>query len=175
MKNPITPTNREVKLTDQDFIVSKTDLKGRIVYANRLFMHISGYSESELLGKAHNIVRHPDMPRGVFHLLWQTVMQGNECFAYVKNLCKSGDHYWVLANITPDYNAQDQIIGYYSVRRNPTREAVDFFTALYRDMLAAEQRAGTKDGIAQSSKILDKTIKEHGFDNYETFVFSHQA
>ncbi|MET0067100.1 MAG: PAS domain-containing protein [Candidatus Thiodiazotropha sp.] len=175
MKNPIAPTNREVTVNAEDFIVSKTDLKGRITYANRLFMEISGYREIELLGEQHNIVRHPDMPRGIFHLLWQTVMQGNECFAYVKNLCKYGDHYWVLANITPDYDARDQIIGYYSVRRCATRDAVEYFTALYREMRTAEQRAGTREAIAASSEILETAIKEQGFENYESFIFGHQA
>ncbi|MCG7947778.1 MAG: PAS domain S-box protein, partial [Candidatus Thiodiazotropha taylori] len=93
MKNGIQPTNREVLVSERDFIVSKTDTKGRIVYANRLFMKISGYREAELLGKQHNLLRHPDMPRGVFHLLWSKIMQGEECFAYIKNLCKNGDHY----------------------------------------------------------------------------------
>ncbi|MET0089775.1 MAG: PAS domain-containing protein [Candidatus Thiodiazotropha sp.] len=175
MKNPITPTNREVTINAQDFIVSKTDLKGRIVYANRLFMETSGYREVELLGEQHNIVRHPDMPRGVFNLLWQTIMQGQECFAYVKNLCKNGDYYWVLANITPDFDARDKIIGYYSVRRRPTREAVAYFTELYRDMHAAEQRAGSREAISASTKILEKAIKEQGFDNYESFILSHPA
>ncbi len=175
MKNPIVPTNREVMINAQDFIVSKTDLKGRIVYANRLFMQISGYRESELLGEQHNIVRHPDMPRGIFHLLWQTITQGKECFAYVKNLCKNGDHYWVLANITPDFDAREKIIGYYSVRRRPSREAVEFFTALYREMHAAELRAGSREAIPASTKVLEKAIKDQRFDNYESFILSHPA
>ena len=173
MKNNSLPTNREVVVSEHDFIVSKTDPKGRIVYANRLFMKISGYREEELLGRQHNIVRHPDMPRGLFHLLWQTVMQRRECFAYVKNLCKNGDHYWVLANVTPDYGANDEIIGYFSVRRKPRAEAVEYFSGLYRDMLAAETRAGPAGAIAASTQVLEKAIHEQGFEQYETFVFGH--
>ncbi|MET0010697.1 MAG: PAS domain-containing protein [Candidatus Thiodiazotropha sp. 6PLUC4] len=175
MKNRIVPTNREVQVNEHDFIVSKSDPKGRIVYANRLFMKISGYREDELLGQQHNILRHPDMPRGLFHVLWRSITQGQECFAFVKNLCKNGDHYWVLANITPDYDAQDRVIGYFSVRRKPSREAVDFFSGLYRQMLSAESVSGTKDAIVASTELLNEAIQDQGFENYETFVFSHQT
>jgi PAS domain S-box-containing protein len=175
MKNGITPTNKEVQVSEHDFIVSKTDTQGRIVYANRLFMKVSGYREEELLGKQHNILRHPDMPRGLFHLMWNTISQRQECFAFVKNLCKNGDHYWVLANVTPDYNTNDQIIGYFSVRRKPNREAVDYFSGLYRKMLSAETSAGPRAAIAASTEVLNATIHDQGFENYETFVFSYQT
>ncbi|MCG7871467.1 MAG: PAS domain-containing protein [Candidatus Thiodiazotropha lotti] len=175
MKNGIQPTNREVLVSERDFIVSKTDTKGRIVYANRLFMKISGYREAELLGKQHNLLRHPDMPRGVFHLLWSKIMQGHECFAYIKNLCKNGDHYWVLANVTPDYDPMDQIIGYFSVRRKPSREAVDYFNGLYQQMLSTETRAGPKNAVTASTELLNQAINDQGFENYETFVFGHQT
>jgi PAS domain-containing protein len=84
MKRAITPTAVERKLREDDFIVSKTDLKGRITYGNRIFTDISGYTEAELLGSQHNIIRHPDMPRAVFKLPWDTINTGSECFAYVK-------------------------------------------------------------------------------------------
>lgn len=112
MKGIIVPTGREVFLHNKDYIVSKTDTKGRIVYVNREFMRISGFSESELLGRQHNIIRHPGMPRGIFKLLWDVIAAGSECFAYVKNLCKNGDHYWVLANVSPDFDKQGEIIGF---------------------------------------------------------------
>ncbi|MCU7947140.1 MAG: PAS domain-containing protein, partial [Candidatus Thiodiazotropha sp. (ex Cardiolucina cf. quadrata)] len=104
MKRSITPTNHETVMDDGDFIVSKTDLKGHITYANRVFMRMAQYKESELLGVQHNIIRHPDMPRGVFRLLWNTIESGKECFAYVKNMSKNGDFYWVYANVTVDYD-----------------------------------------------------------------------
>ncbi len=175
MKNRVQPTNREVLVSEHDFIVSKTDTKGRIVYANRLFMKISGYREAELLGQQHNLLRHPDMPRAVFHLLWSKISEGHECFAFIKNLCKNGNHYWVLANVTPDYDTQDRISGYFSVRRKPRREAVDFFSGLYREMLSAETRAGPKNAIGASTELLNQAITDQGFENYETFVFGHQA
>ena len=86
MKPRITPTNIEHQLEADDFIVSKTDTRGRITYCNRIFMKIAGYSEAQLLGKQHNIIRHPDMPRSVFKMLWDTIEGGREFFGYVKNL-----------------------------------------------------------------------------------------
>ena len=89
----IKPTGVERFFDDDDIIVSKTDLKGKITYANRVFSQVSGYTEPELIGQPHNLIRHPDMPRCVFKLLWDTVQDGREIFAYVVNLCKGGDHY----------------------------------------------------------------------------------
>ena len=135
MKPSITPIDREIRLGDDEFIVSKTDTKGIITYCNRVFMHIAGYSEAELLGKQHNIVRHPDMPRGVFRFLWQTLQDGEEFFGYVKNMCKSGAYYWVFANVTPDYDARGRVVGYYSVRRKPSDQAIAALAPIYKEML----------------------------------------
>ncbi|MBT2969900.1 MAG: PAS domain-containing protein [Candidatus Thiodiazotropha sp. (ex Ctena orbiculata)] len=172
MKGIIVPTGREVLLKNDDFIVSKTDTKGRIVYVNREFMRISGFSESELLGRQHNIIRHPGMPRGIFKLLWDFIAAGNECFAYVKNLCKNGDHYWVLAHVTPDFNKQGEIIGFFSVRRKPNQHAVDYFSQLYEKLIKAEQEAGTRRALAASSALIDQAVEEQGFENYQSFILS---
>jgi len=150
MKNPITPTGVELKMREDDFIVSKTDLKGRITYGNRIFIEFSGFSEAELLGSQHNIVRHPDMPRGVFKLLWDTIQSGRECFAYVKNMSRNGSHYWVLANVTPSLDAQGKPVGYLSVRRKPRQEAVAAIAAVYQTMLDVERQAGPKNAPADS-------------------------
>ena len=116
-------------------IVSKTDTKGRITYANAVFRHIADYSEEELLGAPHSILRHPDMPRCVFKLLWDTISTGNEIFAYVINRAKNGDHYWVFAHVTPSFDKTGKIISYHSSRRVPRRDAIDKksfpFTAAY--------------------------------------------
>lgn len=93
MTNQTLPTDRERLLREEAFIVSKTDIKGRITYFNRIFIDISWYGEKELLCSQHNIVRRPDMPRGASHLLWETLNQGQEFFGYVKNLCKDGSFY----------------------------------------------------------------------------------
>jgi aerotaxis receptor len=93
MKPKITPTNVEVRFSPDEIIVSKTDLKGRITYANRVFMRVADYSEDDLLGVQHNIVRHPDMPRGAFRHLWDTIQRGEEWFGFVKNMTAKGHYY----------------------------------------------------------------------------------
>ena len=167
----IAPTQQERVMREQDFLVSKTDLKGRITYGNRIFIEFSGYSEAELLGKQHNIVRHPDMPRGVFKFLWDTIQQKRECFAYVKNMSKDGGFYWVFANVTPSYDERGEVSGYFSVRRKPKASGIAAVTGLYRLMLEAEQRAGSKDACAASLDLLNRVLADKGVD-YDTFILS---
>ncbi|MCO4756371.1 MAG: PAS domain-containing protein [Oceanospirillaceae bacterium] len=171
MKPSITPIDREIRLGDDEFIVSKTDTKGIITYCNRVFMHIAGYSEAELLGKQHNIVRHPDMPRGVFRFLWQTLQDGEEFFGYVKNMCKSGAYYWVFANVTPDYDARGRVVGYYSVRRKPSEQAIAALGPIYKEMLELEARTGAKDGPDASIRLLQEKLDAMG-TTYNDLVMS---
>lgn len=171
MKRAIQPTQQEVAMREGDFIVSRTDLKGRITYGNRIFVEFSKYSIGELLGSQHNIIRHPDMPRGVFKFLWDTIAAERECFAYVKNMAKDGSYYWVFANVTADYDANGKPSGYFSVRRQPKRGAVDAIADLYRSMLAEEQRAGARDACAASLEWLNRTLQQKGV-TYEEFILS---
>lgn len=171
MKYNVTPINKVREMHDNDFIVSKTDLKGKIEYANRIFMDYAQMSEKELLGKPHNIIRHPDMPRSIFKLLWETVQSGKEIFAYVKNMAKDGSAYWVLANVTPVRNEKEEIVGYYSVRRKPSKKALDLIIPLYRTMLEEEKRNEGKNQIDASMKILNSFLKEKGI-SYEEFILS---
>ncbi len=107
MKEPtIQPTGIERTFKEDEIIVSKTDLKGIITYANRTFLDVALYREDEVLGMPHSIIRHPDMPRCVFKLLWDTIEEGNEIIAYVKNMAKNGDFYWVFAHVTPTFNGE---------------------------------------------------------------------
>lgn len=158
-------------MRDQDFIVSKTDPRGRIVYANRIFMEFAGYSEKELLGTQHNIVRHPDMPRSVFKFMWETLESGREFFGYVKNMASDGSFYWVFANVTPTFDTQGRIKGYYSVRRRPNAEAVRQVGQLYADMLAAERAAGPKNAIDTARRMLDDSLRSRNV-SYEEFVLA---
>jgi PAS domain S-box-containing protein len=158
-------------MRENDFIVSKTDLKGRITYGNRIFIEFSGYSENELIGTQHNVIRHPDMPRAVFKLLWDTIAQGKECFAYVKNLAKDGSFYWVFANVTPSYDDNGNIIGYLSVRRKPKASGVKIMTEVYKAMLEAEEKAGAKNAIEASTKLLVDILNEKGM-SYEELVLA---
>ena len=169
MKSKVEPTSNEKVMRENDFIVSKTDLKGRITYGNEIFIEYSGYSESELLGAQHNIIRHPDMPRGVFKFLWDNIAAGTEVFAYVKNMSKDGSFYWVFANVTPDYDAAGNIIGYLAVRRAPKRSAVQVLDGLYKLMLEAEQKAGPKDACDASLALLVSVLNEKGM-SYEELI-----
>ena len=172
MKPAITPNNNEKKLGDNDFIVSKTDSSGRITYANRIFMEIAGYPEHELLGVQHNIIRHPDMPRGVFRFMWNTLKSGEEFFGFAKNLCADGGYYWVFANITPDYDNSGKLQGYYSVRRNPPRTALEVIIPIYREMLAIEKRNSVKEAPDLSLDYLTGLVKQTGAKNYNSLVLS---
>ncbi|MDX1354013.1 MAG: PAS domain-containing protein, partial [Halomonas venusta] len=123
MRNNQPVTQREIELQSDDFLVSRTDLKGRITYANPAFIEISGFQYEELIGAPHNLIRHPDMPPAAFENLWQTVKSGETWRGLVKNRCKNGDHYWVSASVTPIIE-DDQVVGYASVRVQATREAI---------------------------------------------------
>ncbi|MCX6548102.1 MAG: PAS domain S-box protein [Acidobacteria bacterium] len=170
VKRPL-PTQQERVLGEDDFIVSKTDLKGIITYGNRHFIQMSGYSERELLGTPHSILRHPDMPRVVFRLLWDTIQAKREICAYVKNLAKDGSFYWVFANITPSFDRAGDLIGYYSVRRKPRQEAVASISQVYQALLAEERKAGDgQEGMKASLALLNQTLERKGL-SYEEFVF----
>jgi len=172
MKLNITPNNNWRKLGPNDFIVSKTDTKGRITYANRIFMDIAGFPESELLGVQHNIIRHPDMPRGVFRYMWDTLKSGNEFLGFAKNLCADGGFYWVFANITPDYDSEGKLQGYFSVRRNPPQSALDILIPVYKEMLSIEKSASAKEAPEKSIAYLFDTVSQAGVKNYNSFVLS---
>lgn len=171
MKPKLTPTQTEVSLREDEFIVSKTDLKGRITYANRTFMRIASYNEAQLLNIQHNVVRHPDMPRGVFKFLWDTLQTGQEFFGYVKNMAANGDHYWVFANVTPDWDQDGNVIGYYSVRRKPKQSAIDAVWPIYQEMLALEKKVGPAQAMDASLGLLQDKLKALNI-GYEELVLS---
>jgi PAS domain S-box-containing protein len=133
MKINMPVTQKEIELIDTSSIVSKTDLKGHITYINRDFIEISGFVESELIGKNHNIIRHPDMPPEAFADLWNTVKAGKPWNGMVKNRCKNGDHYWVEANVAP-LREKGEVTGFMSVRSKATRQQIDEADALYKDL-----------------------------------------
>lgn len=165
-------TGVERTFAEDEIIVSKTDLKGRITYANRVFMRVAQYTESELLGKPHNIVRHPDMPRCVFKFLWDNIQAGNEVFAYVLNRAKSGDHYWVFAHITPTFNDSGEIISYHSNRRVPSRAALAKVKPVYDALLREEQKYRTPREQWEASLPMLVNLLEQAGMSYEEFVFT---
>jgi len=119
-------------------IVSSTDLKGIITYANRKFCNIAGYDKSELVGKNHNIVRHPDMPKAAFKEVWDTIQEGKDWTGIVKNLRKDGRYYWVYSHIAPVTDNNGEITGYTAARRPATDSEIAEIIPVYQDLLAKE-------------------------------------
>lgn len=159
--------NQELTFNEEDFIVSKTDLNGNITYGNALFIQMSGYSEFELIDKPHKILRHEDMPAVVFKLLWSRIKEGKEIFAYVKNKTKEGDYYWVFAHVTPSFDSHRKISNYHSVRRKPSKKALDVIQPLYSSLLQKE-RSG---GVHASEAALTQLLKDKGM-SYDEFILS---
>jgi PAS domain S-box-containing protein len=166
------PTGVERTFQPDEIIVSKTDTHGKIMYANDVFLRVSGYEEHEVIGQPHSIIRHPDMPRAVFKLLWETLTAGRELFAYIDNLASNGDHYWVLAHVTPSRDRAGRIIGYHSNRRVPERRAVLAAEELYRQLRDVERRSpDRRDGLVASSAMLDSILASAG-KPYEEWVWT---
>ena len=169
-------TGHERFFDKDEIIVSKTDLKGHIQYANRVFMRVGIFEEKSLIGAPHSILRHPDMPRCVFKLLWDNIQAGREIFAYVVNRATNGDHYWVLAHVTPSLDGSGNINGYHSNRRVPERRTLDeVIRPIYKDLLRIENsHSSRKDGMVASHNHLLDLLKQKG-SSYDEFIFSLAA
>jgi PAS domain S-box-containing protein len=170
MKNhDIVPTLVEQYMQDGEYIVSTTDPAGRITSANDVLLRFSGYSADDLIGRQHNILRHPDMPRAVFSLAWETITNGEGFLGYIKNLSKDGSFYWVFAHIFPLYDDEGALTGYKSIRRKPRADALPGVVALYAAMCRAEAEAGPRDAIAAGRAVL-ATVLAGKAQSYEEFV-----
>jgi PAS domain S-box-containing protein len=173
MRPPVAhPTGQERTFGADELIVSKTDLKGHIRYANDVFLRVSASTEDQIVGQPHSVIRHPEMPRAVYKLLWDTIQDGREMFAYVLNLAFDGAHYWVLAHVTPSRGPDNAITGYHSNRRRPHRSAVELVTPLYARLRAEERRhAHSPQGLAASAALLTAHLAQAG-QTYERFVWA---
>jgi len=172
MPPTVRPSGVERTFGRDEIIVSKTDPQGRITYANDVFCRMAAMSEAEILGQPHNVIRHPDMPRGVFGLLWETIQRGEDIFAYVVNLAADGSHYWVLAHVTPTVDASGRITGYHSNRRNPDRSSVAEIQGLYALLLAEEGRhGGAVAAAAAGRQYLSDLLEEKG-RTYDELLWS---
>ncbi|NPA58990.1 MAG: PAS domain-containing protein [Epsilonproteobacteria bacterium] len=154
-----TPKDQEIELDPKRYIVSETDEKGRITFANDYFMEVSGYTQEELIGKPHNIVRHPDMPKVVFKLLWETIGAGKNLNAVVKNLAKDGRYYWIFTEfeIRKDTDT-GKIIGYHASRKSISKHVIDVIAQLYTELLEIEKN----DSVEASQKYLVEFLKSKG-------------
>ena len=162
-------TGNDISWDPQRVIVSKTDLRGNIIYANDVFIDICGYTESELLDVNHNIIRHPLMARGVFRFMWEQLKKDNEFFAFVVNQCKNGDHYWVFAHITPTKDTAGNINGYYSVRRVMPEKLKPTITGLYEQILATENGLDKKQATKASYDFFVQYLKDNDID-YNSYI-----
>lgn len=172
MQTRITPNGREISFGTDEIIVSKTDLRGIITYANDIFKKVSGYTESEIIGQPHNVIRHPDMPGCVFKLLWDTLQSGSEIFAYVVNLSRDGSAYWVFAHVTPSRDRSGRVIGYHSNRRVPHPDALPKVKSLYAELLSVERRHTQRtEAVNAGTRLLLDKLAAAGV-TYPQFVFS---
>jgi PAS domain S-box-containing protein len=171
-RTAVRPTGVERTFAPHELIVSKTDTRGVITYANDVFLRVGAYALDEVVGRPHNLIRHPEMPRAVFKLLWDTLSARRELFAYINNLAADGANYWVLAHVTPSYGAGGQVVGYHSNRRAPAPRAVAAVRPIYARLLAEERRhPDARAAVAASSALLDELVAERA-PSYEDLVWS---
>lgn len=159
-----TPIDKEVIWEKDKVIMSKTDKFGTIEYANETFVDVSGYEDHELVGQPHNIIRHPDMPKVIFKVLWDNLKQGNNFHAVVKNMAKSGRYYWVITDFDISKNEAGEITHYFARRRSIPQEVVAKIEQLYKKLLQIEETAG----IEGSEKYLIGFLEEQnkGYVDY---------
>lgn len=160
------PTDNEIKLSTKRYIVSKTDPKGIIEYGNDYFVEISGYSEAELLGQPHSIVRHPDMPKVVFKMMWDRIKAGRNIMAVVKNLAKNGSYYWVVTEFEPKIDTiTNEVLSYTAFRKAAPQKAIDAMTPIYQKLLEIEKTGG----MEASEKYLRGFLEENK-TTYDEFI-----
>lgn len=159
------PIDNEHILRDIDLVVSKSNAEGDITYANPVFLKLSGYTQGDLLDKPHAILRHPDMPKAIFKFLWDNLKQENSVVAFVKNLCKDGSFYWVLATVKVAKNKDGSFRNYISTRKRVTDSAKITISKLYAQLLKIEH----EDGDEASQKVLLDFLSEANIDNTEKF------
>jgi PAS domain S-box-containing protein len=162
-KRPI-PIDKEVAWDKTQTIMSKTDLYGTIEYANEVFVDVCGYEDYELMAQPHNIVRHPDMPKVVFKVLWENIQKGNQFHGIVKNLAKSGRYYWVITNFEYSRDENGNIVNYIARRKAVPQDVITkHIEPLYKKLLQIEQVSG----VGASEKYLIGFLEEQGLSYVE--------
>lgn len=138
-----TPSDREVDWNKNKVLLSKTDTKGTILYANEDFIDVSGYDEFELIGQPHNIIRHPDMPKVIFKFLWDSIKSSNNIHAIIKNMSKTGRYYWVVTDFKIIADSDGEIVGYFGTRKSVSEDIITkFIDPLYKKLLHIEEASG---------------------------------
>lgn len=163
------PINEEIKLDPKKMIVSKTDPNGIITYVNDVFVSVVGYTEKELIGEPHNIIRHPDMPRIAFKLMWDRINKGENFKAVVKNLAKDGRYYWVVTDFEPLYDPKTgKIVQHTAYRLPASRKAIETMEPIYKKLCEIEKTAGMEGSLAYLNGFL-----EANNTTYDEFVKTH--
>jgi PAS domain S-box-containing protein len=171
-RNTVSPTGRESPFAASEIIVTKTDPTSRIIYANEVFLRVSRLTAAQAIGQPHSLIRHPDMPRSVFRLMWETIQARGEFFGYVKNMATNGDHYWVFAHVTPSLDQAGQVVGFHSNRRKPEPDQIARIEPVYRRLLAAEAAENDRQKALQAGTgMLTSILHQEGL-SYEQFAFS---
>lgn len=167
-----TPTGIESPFSEDEIIVTKTDPKGRITYANDVFLRVSRLTRETALGKPHSIIRHPGMPRCIFEQMWGTLRAGGEFFGYVVNLASNGDHYWVFAHVTPSLDAGGALVGFHSTRRKPEPRQVGRISDVYRSLLEEEARHADRNAGMRAAALHFDAMLSGLKVSYDEFAFS---
>ncbi|MFT7860666.1 MAG: PAS domain-containing protein [Sulfurimonas sp.] len=161
-----TPIEKEKELNPKKYIVSKTDPKGIIEYGNDYFVEISGYTEPELIGQPHNIIRHPDMPKIVFKMMWDRINRAQNIMAVVKNLAKDGSYYWVVTEFEPKVDPiTNEIISHTAFRKAAPKKAVEVMEPIYQKLIEIE-----KDGGVEASEKYLRGFLEERNQTYDEFI-----
>ncbi len=155
----------ERKLSSVDIIVSQTNLDGYIIYANPIFYKIAGYSSAKLIGENHNIIRHPDMPKAIFKILWERLKNREDVYCFIKNKARENRFYWVFAYIRPSFNKNKTVRNYISTRRAISNKARDIIEPLYRDMLSIEKSQGVEASEELFKNFMEKNRYKNQSDN----------
>jgi PAS domain S-box-containing protein len=165
----IVPTDVEHLLRPDEYIISTANTRGRITSVNEVLVRCSGYSREELINAQHNITRHPDVPRALIWLMWESLREGEDFYGYFKNLRKDGGFYWVFAHARPEYDSEGNVCAYRSVRHAARNSAVSTIVDLYQQMLAAQHAVSAKFAIPAGLAVLRRYLSERG-QSYEQFV-----
>ena len=147
--------DKEIVFSKKKFIVSKTDINGNITFINKNFCEISGYTEEELIGMPHNILRHSDMPRAIFYLVWNSLLRGEPVSGVIKNLAKSGEYYWVIADFDIKKDVSGEIKSFTAFRRAAPNQVIDTMEELYETMLKIEKKRGMEGSLSYLEAFLE--------------------
>ncbi|MGF1605008.1 MAG: PAS domain-containing protein [Rhodothalassiaceae bacterium] len=170
MRQP-TPIKEELFFDTDEIIVSKTDATGKIRYANDVFCRLAEMPTEQLIGQPHSVIRHPDMPRAIFRLLWESIQAGRELFAYIKNISATGRYYWVIAHVTPSMSPAGELLGYHSNRRKPSPGAIREIETWYQELRFLETAApDRKQGLEASWEAFNDRITKSG-KTYDEFIW----